>query len=126
MLLVNDPVYINSPGYPTKPYPNDIKCIWDFRNDKVPYLLTFQMLDLKTEEKADFVEVRNKDEEGYILRKYSGNSFNGAVVTAADSHLWIKFQSDFESNDKGFRAVVYPGRIVFQNCYYKQQANFAT
>uniref|UniRef100_A0A7M5WWI0 Uncharacterized protein n=1 Tax=Clytia hemisphaerica TaxID=252671 RepID=A0A7M5WWI0_9CNID len=109
MLIVNDPVYINSPGYPLKPYPNDVKCVWDFRNDKVPYLLTFRMLELKTEEKADFVEVRNKDEEGYILRKYSGNSFNGAVVTAADSHLWIKFQSDFESNDKGFRAVVYPG-----------------
>lgn len=107
---MNDPVYINSPGYPTKPYGNDIKCVWNFQNDKIPNILTFQLLDLDTEQDADFVEVRNEDKDGFLLGKYSGNTIgNKAVVTTTESSMWVKFQSDFEDNRKGFRAIVRPG-----------------
>ena len=107
--LKDDPIYFSSPGFPSKNYPNDVKCIWDFINDKNPNLLTFKLLELQTEPKADLIEVRNKDENGFILKSYSGNRMRGAVTTTTDSQMWVKFQSDFETNDKGFQAVVYPG-----------------
>ena len=111
--VVKNPVYIKSPGYPNKPYGNDIKCVWRFKNDKSPNVLTFILLDLDTEEDADFVEVRDVDKDGFLLGKYSGNTIGSkAVVTTTESSMWVKFQSDFEDNRKGFRAVVYPGRYI--------------
>ena len=107
--LINEPIYFSSPGYPIKPYPNDAKCVWDFTNDKAPNLLTFKLIDLETEVDSDFIEVRNKDEKGFILKSFSGSSLSGAVTTTTDSRMWVKFQSDFETNKKGFQAIVYPG-----------------
>ena len=116
--VIKEPVYISSPGYPTKPYPNDAKCIWDFTNDKAPNLLTFKLIDLETEVESDFIEVRNENKDGFILKSFSGSSLSGAVTTTMDSKMWVKFQSDFETNGKGFQAVVYPGMGCFENNYF--------
>ena len=109
-LTINGTTFINSPKYPSN-YPDNKKCTWVIKNKDPTKILTFQLFELETEEN-DFVEVRDGfSEDNVLLAKYYGNFFNQQKTTifTTTSNMFVKFQSNFQINQKGFRAAIYSG-----------------
>ena len=103
-------VYISSPKYPNN-YPDDKKCVWRIKNANTYKVLTMQILELDTEEGNDIVEVRDGyTAADYVLARASGKKIPPPIFSSKDK-LWIKFQSNFEKNKKGFRAIIRSGII---------------
>lgn len=103
--------YISSPNYP-KNYDDDSTCVWKINNNNKFNLMTFQIIDMNTELDNDIVEVRNGGETGYLLGKFSGTMLPAPVFSTEDK-FWVKFQSDFENNMKGFKAKIQDGMLHF-------------
>ncbi|XP_047133368.1 uncharacterized protein LOC100208285 isoform X1 [Hydra vulgaris] len=106
----NKPEYISSPNFPLN-YPDNTKCEWTIRNEDPSKILTFQLLELETEEN-DFIEVRDGlTEDNALLGKFFGNFSNiqKRHIFTSNFKMHVKFQSNFQLNQKGFRAVIFSG-----------------
>ena len=100
-------VILSSPGYPDSDYPANKICerIIHFR-DKIPFHVEF-LGDFVLHEKrdgcnGDFIEIRNgEDVNSPLIMKECGD-VKPEAMTLFGSSVWIKFQSDHISSEKGF------------------------
>ncbi|XP_064201733.1 neuropilin-1a-like isoform X1 [Anguilla rostrata] len=104
-ILISNPNYLTSPGYPTVYYPSQ-KCVWVIQapetNQRI--LINFNPhFDLENRDcKYDYVEVRDGgDETDTLVGKFCGKIAPSPIISSTNQ-LYIKFVSDYETHGAGF------------------------
>ncbi|XP_029444624.1 cubilin [Rhinatrema bivittatum] len=96
---------IQSPGYPTRNYPDNLLCEWYLHGLAGHFLIiSFETLNLQDVPDclSDYLELREYNASGRLFGKYCGTRIPAAVETS-DSFAYVKFVSDGFTNALGFR-----------------------
>ncbi|XP_040824205.1 cubilin [Ochotona curzoniae] len=96
---------IESVGYPTLPYPNDLFCQWHLQGPEGHYLsIHFEHFNLQDSPDCtkDFVEIWENHTSGNSLGKYCGNVFPDSIDTFSNVAA-IRFVTDGSIAAAGFR-----------------------
>uniref|UniRef100_A0A4W3K7X0 Cubilin n=1 Tax=Callorhinchus milii TaxID=7868 RepID=A0A4W3K7X0_CALMI len=97
--------YLQSPGYPSSNYPDNVQCEWYLKGPTGHYLtITYDALDLEDTPNCtkDFVEIREYSSTGRLLGKHCGSTTFDPMDTS-DSFAYVRFHTDASNNKKGFR-----------------------
>nr|XP_040240535.2 cubilin homolog [Anopheles coluzzii] len=93
-----------SPNYPNT-YPLNVECVWKLSASPGNKMsLFFTELDIEPSDdcNGDYLEVRERDENGPLLGDFCGNQVPTNLTEA--SSFWVKFRSNGAGVAKGFRA----------------------
>lgn len=96
---------IESIGYPTLPYSNNVFCEWHLRGLPGHYLtIRFEDFNLQRSPGCakDFVEIWENHTFGNLLGRYCGNSIPGSVDTSSNVAS-VRFVTDDSVTASGFR-----------------------
>ncbi|NP_445784.3 cubilin precursor [Rattus norvegicus] len=105
---------IESIGYPTLPYANNVFCQWFIRGLPGHYLtLSFEDFNLQSSPGCtkDFVEIWENHTSGRVLGRYCGNSTPSSVDTSSNVAS-VKFVTDGSVTASGFRLQFKSSRQV--------------
>uniref|UniRef100_A0A182Y0Z6 Cubilin n=1 Tax=Anopheles stephensi TaxID=30069 RepID=A0A182Y0Z6_ANOST len=94
----------SSPNYPDT-YPLNVECVWKLSASPGNKMtLSFKELDIDSSEdcNGDYLEVRERDENGPLLGDFCGNQLPSNLSEA--SSFWVKFRSNEVGVGKGFLA----------------------
>ncbi|OWK03088.1 CUBN [Cervus elaphus hippelaphus] len=96
---------IESNGYPTQPYTDDLFCEWRLRGPMGHYLtIHFEDFNLQNSSgcERDFVEIWENHTSGTLLGRYCGSSIPKSVDTSSNVAL-VRFVTDDSLSASGFR-----------------------
>nr|XP_020016661.1 cubilin-like [Castor canadensis] len=96
---------IESVGYPTLPYPNNLFCQWQLQGLSEHYLtIHFEDLDLQNSASCekDFVEIWENLTSGSLLGRFCGNSIPDLIDTTSNVAT-VRFVTDGSLTASGFR-----------------------
>ncbi|XP_035298709.1 cubilin isoform X2 [Cricetulus griseus] len=105
---------IESIGYPTLSYPNNVFCEWHLRGLPGHYLtIHFEDFNLQRSSGCakDFVEIWENHTFGNLLGRYCGNSIPGSIETSSNVAL-VRFVTDGSVTASGFRLQFKSSREV--------------
>uniref|UniRef100_A0A182RN21 Cubilin n=1 Tax=Anopheles funestus TaxID=62324 RepID=A0A182RN21_ANOFN len=94
----------SSPNYPDS-YPLNVECIWKLSASPGNKMtLSFKELDIDPTDdcNGDYLEIRERDENGPLLGDFCGNQIPTNLTEA--SSFWVKFRSNEIGVSKGFLA----------------------
>lgn len=100
-----------SPNYPNT-YPLNVECVWKLSASPGNKMsLFFTELDIEPSDdcNGDYLEVRERDENGPLLGDFCGNQVPTNLTEA--SSFWVKFRSNGAGVAKGFRAEYSYGKM---------------
>ncbi|XP_017464514.1 PREDICTED: cubilin homolog [Rhagoletis zephyria] len=95
---------LTSPLYPQS-YPSNVECVWEIKAAAGNNIeLDVQELDIRSSENCnqDFLEVRQDNERGRMLRLYCSND-TGTDKIVTFEKMWIKFRTIVGSTGAGFK-----------------------
>nr|XP_044991063.1 cubilin [Jaculus jaculus] len=96
---------IESIGYPTQPYPNNLVCQWHLQGLPGHYLtIQFEDLNLQSSPgcEKDFVEIWENGTSGNTLGRYCGHTIPNSIDTSSNVAS-VKFVTDGSLTASGFR-----------------------
>ncbi|KAI4562255.1 hypothetical protein MJT46_011217 [Ovis ammon polii x Ovis aries] len=96
---------IESNGYPTQPYTDDLFCEWHLRGPLGHYLtIHFEDFNLQNSSgcERDFVEIWENHTSGTLLGRYCGSSIPNSIDTSSNVAL-VRFVTDGSLSASGFR-----------------------
>ncbi|KAI4575387.1 hypothetical protein MJG53_011590 [Ovis ammon polii x Ovis aries] len=96
---------IESNGYPTQPYTDDLFCEWRLRGPLGHYLtIHFEDFNLQNSSgcERDFVEIWENHTSGTLLGRYCGSSIPNSIDTSSNVAL-VRFVTDGSLSASGFR-----------------------
>ncbi|XP_005387022.1 PREDICTED: cubilin [Chinchilla lanigera] len=96
---------IESTGYPTLPYPNNLFCQWRFEGLAGHYLtIHFEAFNLQNSSSCekDFVEIWENHTAGHLLGRYCGNAIPESIDTSGNAAS-VRFVTDDSVTAPGFR-----------------------
>ncbi|XP_051007258.1 cubilin [Acomys russatus] len=105
---------IESIGYPTLPYANNVFCQWHLRGLPGHYLtIRFEDFNLQSSPGCakDFVEIWENHTSGNLLGRYCGNSIPRSIDTSSNIAL-VTFVTDGSVTASGFRLQFKSSREV--------------
>lgn len=105
---------IESVGYPTRLYANNVFCQWHIQGLPGHYLtIRFEDFNLQSSPGCakDFVEIWENHTSGILLGRYCGNSIPSSVDTSSNVAS-IRFVTDGSVTDSGFRLQFKSSREV--------------
>ncbi|KAG8515901.1 Cubilin, partial [Galemys pyrenaicus] len=96
---------IESIGYPTHPYTDNLFCQWHLQGPSGHYLtIHFEDFNLQNSSdcEKDFVEIWENHTSGNLLGRYCGNTIPGSIDTSSNV-AFIRFVTDDSLTASGFR-----------------------
>uniref|UniRef100_A0A8C6W9S3 Cubilin n=1 Tax=Nannospalax galili TaxID=1026970 RepID=A0A8C6W9S3_NANGA len=105
---------IESAGYPTLPYTNNVLCQWHLQGLPGHYLtIRFEDFNLQSSPACDkdFVEIWENHTSGSVLGRYCGNSLPGSIDTSSNVAS-VRFVTDGSVTASGFRLQFKSSREV--------------
>uniref|UniRef100_A0A8C5UZ61 Cubilin n=1 Tax=Microcebus murinus TaxID=30608 RepID=A0A8C5UZ61_MICMU len=96
---------IDSVGYPTLPYTDNLICEWHLQGLSGHYLtISFEDFNLQNSSgcERDFVEIWDNHTSGNVLGKYCGNAIPDSIDTSSNVAL-VRFVTDDSITASGFR-----------------------
>ncbi|XP_037366570.1 cubilin isoform X2 [Talpa occidentalis] len=96
---------IESTGYPTLPYTDNLFCQWHLQGPSGHYLtIHFEDFNLQNSShcEKDFVEIWENHTSGNLLGRYCGNTIPGSIDTSSNVAV-VRFITDGSLTASGFR-----------------------